>query len=61
MRIRTMPEAVAELKKEDPDCAITYWTLRRMINDGTVPARKVGAKALVDLDELVKMFVPKQG
>ena len=60
MRIRTIPEAVAELKKSDPGCAISYKTIRRLMTDGALPTVKVGAKHLVDLDKLEELFLRKE-
>lgn len=59
MRIRTIPVAVAELKQVDPDCAIGYKTIRRLITDGTLQEVKVGTKNLVDLDKLEELFLKK--
>lgn len=51
-RIRTIPKAVAELKKNDPDCCVTVWGLRRWIKEGRIPYVKAGKTFLIDLDKL---------
>ena len=35
-RMRTAPQAIAELKKIDPDTAFTLRALRRMMNNGEI-------------------------
>ena len=52
MRLRTVPEAYRELKKEDPNTAFTLSALRRLVKLGAVPVVLVGNKRLVDLDKL---------
>lgn len=56
MRIRTINEAVKELKKEDPGCNIGYNTLRNLIIQGTLPEVRSGTKYLIDLDKVKEVF-----
>lgn len=49
-RIRTIPQALKEIKEADPGTAITYNSLRRWVNSGTIPHVKAGNTALIDLD-----------
>ena len=51
-RMRTAPEALAEIKRNDPDTALTLTAIRRMINDGTLPHIPVKSKRLINLDTL---------
>ena len=51
-RMRTAPEAIAEIKAVDPKTALTERALRRMINSGELPSVNVGNKKLVNLDKL---------
>lgn len=51
-RMRTAPEAIAELKKVDPDTSMTLTALRRMINTGEIPCITVNSKRLINLDTL---------
>lgn len=53
-RMRTAPEAIAELKKADPETAFTLRALRRMMKTGEIPVVKVESKRLVNLDTLFK-------
>lgn len=51
-RMRTAPEAIAEIKAVDPKTALTERALRRMINSGELPSVSIGSKKLVNLDIL---------
>ena len=51
-RMRTIDQAVAWLRENDPDCAFTKTALRRMVVTGQCPSVKVGTKYLIDLDRL---------
>lgn len=51
-RIRGIKEAAAELKKLDPDTALTEYRIRRLVNSGEIPCRIVGGKKLINFDEL---------
>ena len=56
MKIRTINQAVKELKKEDPDCNIGYSTLRNLIMQGALPKVRSGTKYLIDLDKIKEVF-----
>ena len=60
MKIRTIPEAVKELREQDPKSCVGYWTIRNLIDAGTLPAIKAGKKYLVDLDRLETLFVGEE-
>ena len=51
-RMRTIAEAIQEVKKADPQTAFTQTALRRMIKIGELPSFKAGTKYLVNLDIL---------
>ena len=53
-RMRTIQEAAAELKRIDPDTAITPYFIRRLVLNGTIPHVKAGNKRLVNLDTLLE-------
>ena len=55
-RMRTAPQAIAELKKIDPDTAFTLRALRRMMNNGEIPVVKVESKRLVNFDTLLSVL-----
>ena len=51
-RMRTLPEAYAELKKADPSTAYTLRALRAAVNKGEIPVVNIGNKRLINLDRL---------
>ena len=53
-RMRTAEGALAVIKEEDPDTAVTLRFIRGLINTGAVPHVPVGKKKLVDVDRLMK-------
>lgn len=52
-RMRTIQEAAAELKRIDPDTAVTPYFIRRMVLSGDIPHIQAGNKRLVNLDTLL--------
>ena len=55
-RMRTIQEAAAELKRIDPDTAITPYFIRTMVLDGTIPHVRAGNKRLINLDTLLEFL-----
>lgn len=55
-RMRTLPEAFAELKKADPATAYTLRALRAAVNKSEIPVVRVGNKRLINLDRLFEML-----
>lgn len=53
-RMRTIPKAYEEIKKADPDTAITMRALRKLVNSGEVPTVKISNKVLINLDLLLE-------
>lgn len=51
-RMRTAEGALAIIRAEDPDTAVTLRAIRRMINTGAVPYVPVGCKKLINVDLL---------
>lgn len=60
-RMRTVHEAAAELKKLDPNTAVTEYHIRRLVLDGILPRIKAGKKYLINLDSLLEYFNGKEG
>lgn len=58
-KLRTINEAITEIKAEDPNCALTPWALRQLVKAGEIPALNIGSKQLVSL-EAVERFVNAQ-
>lgn len=55
-RMRTAPQAIAELKKIDPDTAFTLTALKRMMKQGKIPVVQIESKRLVNLDTLLSIL-----
>lgn len=51
-RLRTLPQAFEELKREDPDTAMTMRALRRMVNTGELPTVHIESKRLINMPVL---------
>ena len=51
-RIRTIDQAYDEIKKQDPQTAISRYLGRQMVKQGMVPSLPSGNKRLVDVDVL---------
>jgi len=52
MQIRTIEQAYEEIRKNDPDTAISKNYIRSLVSAGEIPHIKAGAKFLVDLQVL---------
>lgn len=55
-RMRTIDAGFDELKRQDPETAITRTGFRRMVVSGKIKSVKVGRKYLVDLDAVESYF-----
>ncbi|MCH5297831.1 MAG: DNA-binding protein [Ruminococcus sp.] len=53
-RMRTVPEAAAEIKAADPNTAITEYHIRQLALQGVLPRVKAGRKLLINLDTLIE-------
>lgn len=51
-RMRRLSQAIDEIKKEDPNTALTLWHLRQMIASGELPCHRAGRTMLIDIDLL---------
>lgn len=51
-RMRTLPQAAAWAKETDPQTALTYTAIRRLVLTGEIPHVAVGTKRLVALEDL---------
>lgn len=51
-KMRTIQEAYNELKKSDPETAVTPHAIRQMILSGVLPHIKAGKKYLINIDIL---------
>ena len=51
-RMRTVKEAYTEIKKADPDTALSFRALERIVKKEKIPVVLIGRKHLIDLDTL---------
>lgn len=56
-RMRTIKEAVAELKAIDEHTAITEYHIRQLALSGVLPRVQAGKKLLINLDLLIEYLV----
>ena len=47
-----MPQAAEYLRQVDPESALTFSALRRLVLAGEIPCVRVGTKKLVSLEDL---------
>ena len=59
-KIRTIRKAVIEIKKIDPESAITENYIKKLCDRGEIPFLNAGNKTLVNMDELFKYFAMVQ-
>lgn len=52
-RMRTAEGALAIIRENDPETAVTLRYIRRLIATGEIPSRPVGRKKLVNVDVLL--------
>ena len=53
-RMRTISEAVSEIRAADPNSAVTPYRVRQLILSGVLPSVRAGNKYLVNLDLLLE-------
>jgi len=51
-RIRTIRTALDEIKRTDPETALTETAVRRLVLSKKLPSTRAGNKYLIDLDAL---------
>lgn len=51
-RMRTIPEAMKEIQKADPNTALTLTALRRAVKQGKIPFVEVCSKKLLNMDDI---------
>ena len=52
MEIRTIDKAYDELKKRDPETAISRYLVRQIVKQGKIPCIQAGNRKLIDVDVL---------
>jgi len=56
-RMRTILQAVNQIREQDPGSSISEHWLRCLVRSGKLPCHRAGAKYLVDLDALEDFLV----
>ncbi len=51
--MRTISEAISEIRAADPNSAITPYRIRQLILCGILPSVRAGNKYLINLDDLL--------
>ncbi len=60
-KVRTIPGAVEDLRREDPFTPITAYALRKWIVSGALPAIKNGNRYLINMETLRGFLGYKDG
>ena len=55
-RMRTLPQVIVELKKQDENTAFSEYYLRKLVRSGEIPHVNAGRKILLCLDNGVGVF-----
>lgn len=55
-RMRTLPQAAAELKAADPETAISLSTLRLLVKRGEIPVVQIRNRQLVNMETLCSIL-----
>jgi hypothetical protein len=55
-KLRSMCEAYREIKKNDPDTALTYYMFRKLILSGDIPSHKNNGIYLINLYDIDSYF-----
>lgn len=54
VRLRTIAQAYADIKEADKNTSVTQNYIRSLVNNGEIPVKKAGNKALINMDFLEK-------
>jgi len=54
MRMRTIKQAIDEIKQFDPNTAISERAIRRLVTTSMIPSVKIGCKYLLSMESLEK-------
>ena len=56
-QMRTIDEAIYEIKEADPKTSVTKFAIRTAINNGEIPSVSAGRKKLVNMENLSKWLM----
>lgn len=57
--LRSIQKAYEIIKADDPDTAVTLYTIRTWCKEGKIKCLYAGSKVLVDIDSLKDYIAPK--
>ena len=60
-RIRTIPGAVKEIRKNDPETAITEPIVRKLVLENKIASLSVGSRIFVEVDKIIEYFQGENG
>lgn len=55
-RVRTMNQVVQFFKEHDPETPISYTTIKRAVDDGSIPHVNTGSRKLIVLEDAYEYF-----
>ena len=55
--IRTIKSAAEEIKRNDPNSAITEYRIRQLVNENSIPFIAVGNRRLINMEDLNNYFL----
>ena len=55
-RMRTLPQAMKEIRDADPNTQLTLATLRKLVDRGMIGTVPLGNYKLIDLDKLIVLL-----
>ena len=60
-KMRTATGIVAEIRKDDPDTAVTEYHVRMLLRGGKVHVVRSGRKVLANVDDVIALLSGKSG
>ena len=60
-KMRTATGIVAEIRKDDPNTAVTEYHVRMLLKSGKVHVVRSGRKVLANVDDVIALLAGKSG
>lgn len=60
-RFRTIPRAIEEVKRTDPETAISTWEVRQAVRSGKIPSTRAGRRYVIAVEDVLAYYDAKQG
>jgi hypothetical protein len=55
-----MQEAYAEIKSDDPDTSLSFYTFRMLVVEGDIPARRKSSRWMINMEDVDNYFAASQ-